>query len=1048
MLRVRPDGKLGSPKAKEVLQDEKPRRGRSARLPSAVRRKLAIIRYGQDDERRVKLGGQIDDILVGEAYKAIPSNPEAPVRTNPPKPTHPFFLGGAALVQSHKNHPNCDDVAGSELEKDRPPPKPRETDTKKSRITSKPPGTLPPLTEDVSPGWKSYGQAHARMSRFSGAMEAVWPPQDMLHVGRGTELSTNCSTQSHVSRASNTGRKLKDVEIKIPAEDEVLQVCLDLVRACRTSTAVPQREMHRDQREFQRPLRRLMNGVDLQRAVHQRMESKGYGPSRGFEDDQSGDELSASNDTQTPIHEALKHVSTAIPSSSTAFDMFQCETQEWVHKYAPKRAEDVLQPGPEAILLRDWLKALTTDAVDDCKKTVREMSLNRKLAAHKTKRKRKRIDQLDDFLISSDEEANVMDELSDSGDILPSGHVSKKTVVRGGNNTGTPNKDGRPANAVVISGPHGCGKTAAVYAVAQELGFEIFEINPGSRRSGKDILDKVGDMTRNHLMGKPTSETSSTTQALDEDVGCVDDDLGKDIGSGKQGTMNNFFKPKGTADKPKAKSKPKAPKTSPKRKEASKRRKNQKQSLILLEEVDLLFEEDKLFWSTTLSLILQSRRPVIMTCNDESLLPMQELILYAILRFTPPPAQLAIDYLMLVACNEGHLIDRDTVRALYQAKANDLRASLSELNFFCQMAVGDTKGGLDWMLLRTDADNLGTRGSHPVRVVSEDTYNGAVGTVGGNLCRPTNTLSLDQEVESLSEVWNTYGLDVGGYPDYFWASATPSRKDASRKDLLGALMDVDAAAETLSAADTYPASIIRDPGMVLLDTEVPELLDKQRSNYTEGLDIVVADPLIDHTGFTEYLVLTLRVCARRIIHQCGYDDQSTAPKEQSLAFIISAFMQRQAQEKKPIDPSTFEPLSRFTGTMLGKIQQISTFDGPLSIMSVDLAPYVRNIVCYDVRLENQRRQLNVLLSRPGEESSKVRKTRSARAALEGGQKALTRREKWFPSDLDINLVLRSGGSDWQPTLQRFMLEADGELLGPSRIRSRRSSVGSTMDSDL
>ena len=42
-----------------------------------------------------------------------------------------------------------------------------------------------------------------------------------------------------------------------------------------------------------------------------------------------------------------------------------------------------------------------------------------------------------------------------------------------------------------------------------------------------------------------------------------------------------------------------------------------RQSLILLEEVDILFKEDTNFWPSLVTFIKSSRRPVVLTCNGQ-----------------------------------------------------------------------------------------------------------------------------------------------------------------------------------------------------------------------------------------------------------------------------------------------------------------------------------------------------------------------------------------------------------------------------------------------
>jgi hypothetical protein len=64
-------------------------------------------------------------------------------------------------------------------------------------------------------------------------------------------------------------------------------------------------------------------------------------------------------------------------------------------------------------------------------------------------------------------------------------------------------------------------------------------------------------------------------------------------------------------------------------------------------------------------------------------------------------------------------------------------------------------------------------------------------------------------------------------------------------------------------------------------------------------------------------------------------------------------------------------------------------------------------LAFDQRLEQQREILTGDL-----QGKRIRKTRAARAALEGGSKANTRREKWFSEKTDFDKVMQTAGKGW------------------------------------
>ncbi len=1010
MLKLRPNGKLLSPKSTKRTTGPSPRRKKkSAESAVSQASRIAVIKYGVDDDSRAAIAQKIQAII--ETHQKAPQTKET-LRTSPqkpaepPKPTHPFFLGKSARATEVEISAPGNAAENKAISEKR----------KTNMLSISSPSKAGLLNRNSGETWTDVAGSFQKVQRRPGTLEAIWPPNGMAHVRPLTDNADAPAELPCEFILPIHQRKLKNALIRINESENVLRPyrITDEQFNAETISSLAVRK----------PARIVTTGLELQQRVLGKIKCRpaGLDPVVDPLQDELCRSLPQLMSGLSAVHTGVSRMYQSIPDSMTAFNKFECENTDWAHKYAPKRAEDVLQQGPEVFILRDWLESLTISAVENNNgsKRNRESSAASMNSGVKKKRRR-RAEALDGFVVSSDEEGDQMDEvptIRHSGSAACGEPSLKRSVVKGVDLSQKQRVHDRSNNAVVISGPHGCGKTAAVYAVAQELGFEIFEINAGSRRSGRDLLDKVGDMTRNHLVNHSGEADSKETVEDGEDLLRLNNSLKQDIASGRQGTMQSFFQPKGETkkkprgrprkkeDAPKGRASPKKPslETASPKKASPKKTKNQKQSVILLEEVDILFEEDKQFWATTLDMIMRSKRPVIMTCTEESLLPLEDLPLFAILRFTPPPESLAVDYLLLLACNEGHLLSRDAVATLYDLKRNDLRASITELHFYCQMAIGDTQGGLGWFLIGPPPQSGQDLKGEALRVVSEDSYPKDIGLLSqSHQLQPADS-ALEKGTELLAELWHGWGLDMANGDNFIDFDTFREAAMLSKERNLAHLQAFDSASETLSVADICSPLGLRSGVSIVLDTSLPKLLEKSRANFAEGAILLQADPLVDQTGTSTNIALTLRLLAHRQLHfQYG-------PVADELPASLKAL-----QKPPPVTPETLDEAFRPL-----KPPVISTFSTPISTLTTEVAPFIRSITAFDLRLEEQRRQLEASRSalKNGANSKRMRTTRASRAALEGGAKATTRRERWFPNTLNFGLVSKTGGEGWMEAALR------------------------------
>lgn len=711
-MKLNSNGRLrSSPPAKTPETTSAKRTTGKRGRPRKTESKMVIIKYTAGGEKNI--GESINKILIGQmVHDDAPKRQNVHIpKTQPDKPTHPFFLKKQAQKETALDESQTQT--------------PAQTSRSNTPASSRAGGTAP--EREFRPFALTLA-GDRRDSKFSGSIEPIWPPQDLVHI-RGIEQQI----ETGFERVEKDCKKAKSAVISISDEENVLLVSTAHARKAAQQSLVDD-GYARPSLRF--PGKHIASGRVLQTAIESQMSwSLPESPSKA----------------NSSIH-VIEKLRAALLSSVSAFDRGKYESQLWAHKYAPEMGEDVLQIGREPQVLRDWLEKLKIVAVDTGKLSSDGSKMKVEREQRQTKR-RKKADKLDGFIVSSDEEASEMDSLSGSDDEL-AGDVtisSQRTAVRSGDvSHGSHGEKKAIANAILLSGVPGSGKTASVYAVAKELDFEVFEINPGSRRNARDMLERVGDMTQNHLVHILNESEESSSRSHDFDR---HDDA-------KQNKLNGFLKSSTSKHtKPVTKSAQKSPAPS----SEPKRARQQKQSLILLEEADILFEEDKQFWTGVLTLISQSRRPIVITCNDESLIPTAEMSLHAILRYQKPSRDLAIDYLLLVAANEGHVLKRDAVSKLFDASGMDIRRSLMDLNFWCQIGVGSEKAGLDWILSswppEANVDENGDR----LRMLSLNTYKPYMGWFNRDALLETDPLS--QETEALRNTFHWWRLSIADAED-------------------------------------------------------------------------------------------------------------------------------------------------------------------------------------------------------------------------------------------------------------------------------------------
>jgi hypothetical protein len=284
-------------------------------------------------------------------------------------------------------------------------------------------------------------------------------------------------------------------------------------------------------------------------------------------------------------------VSSIFRLASELDDLKEVSQQHWNQKWRPRRAEHILGNEQNACYLREWMHALrlhfsTTpsshgkDPKSRAKKyRKRKRGDRRPEIVREVARKRQRAGKLDGWMVDDedDEDDEIIEEYGsqESFDGWSSSPNSLDPTEPQSVSFGK-----KIRNTILLVGPPGCGKTAAVYACAEELGWNVFEVYPGlGKRGGTHLDELIGDVGKNHTLPQPLlfhrGRSEPPSPARKRSTNVVD-----------------------TSDK--------VPETE-----------IHPQSVVLIEEADVVFADEGSFWPSVVAFIKECRRPVIITCNGE-----------------------------------------------------------------------------------------------------------------------------------------------------------------------------------------------------------------------------------------------------------------------------------------------------------------------------------------------------------------------------------------------------------------------------------------------
>ncbi|GFP89794.1 ATPase family aaa domain-containing protein 5 [Phtheirospermum japonicum] len=231
-------------------------------------------------------------------------------------------------------------------------------------------------------------------------------------------------------------------------------------------------------------------------------------------------------------------------------------------------------------------------------------------------------------------------------------------------------------NVLLVTGPVGSGKSAAIYACARDQGFQIIEINASDWRNGALVKQKFGEAVESHWLQRTVENATKTDnkpvskffKAANEETHFSDDEV---------------IEVTPVSDKKDSQDADSWPKMSASGSDQSANHQTEIKTLILFEDVDATVDEDHGFITTIQQLAETAKRPMILTSNsDNPVLPKNLDRLE--LSFSFPSAEELLGLVSMICGAEKANIHPCLVERFVTYCKGDIRKTIMLLQFWCQ----------------------------------------------------------------------------------------------------------------------------------------------------------------------------------------------------------------------------------------------------------------------------------------------------------------------------------------------------------------------------